>query len=121
MILPRYKATGQRGQWSARVEGVTYPCVHNFWVNYPVNRHEPMMYDDPGCNPDRPKWRKFIALLQTTQRAVLSQDKVTGKGVAFQRTGYLALYEIENLEFGLGFLRFRFSSTIAELFPRGRS
>ncbi|SRR5450759_3854821 len=77
MSLPRYKATGQRGQWSARVEGEMLPCVHDFWVK----RDEPnvMMYDDPGCDPDRPKWRKFIALLQTTKRAVLSQDKVTGK------------------------------------------
>ena len=119
MSLPRYKATGQRGQWSARVEGEMLPCVHDFWVK----RDEPnvMMYDDPGCDPDRPKWRKFIALLQTTKRAVLTQDKVTGKGAAFERKGYLALYEIENLEFGPGFLRFRFASTVAELFPREHS
>jgi len=114
MGLPRYKATGQRGQWSALVQGQRFPCVHDYWVK----RDQPnvMMYDDPGCDPDRPKWRKFIELLQNTKRAVLTQDDVIGKGPAFKRKSYLALYEIENLESGPGFLRFRFISTLAELF-----
>ena len=114
MALQRYKPTGRRGQWSAQVMGETLPCVHDFWVN----RDDPnvMKYYDPQCEPDRPKWRKFITLLQTTKRAVLTQDEVTGKGKAFVRKGYLALYEIEDMEFGPGFLKFRFSGTLAELF-----
>lgn len=109
--MPRFQAVGERGSWFAEVNGERVPCVHEHWVTRNKNG---MYYDDPGYSETGPKWPEFIRELKTLNRAVLTKDTFVPGG-AFERQGYIALFDINNVRIENDHLRFNFVARIAEL------
>jgi hypothetical protein len=113
MGVPKLKATGQRGSWFAEVDGESIPCGHKHWTR---NTRGSMVYDDPYFSPEtEAKWEPFVAALKAGKRVILTNDNVSDEGHAFERTGYIALYAIDNVEIVGENLRFRFIKRLAEL------
>lgn len=113
MGVPKLKATGQRGSWFAEVDGEFIPCAHKHWTRTAPGS---MTYDDPHFSPEtEAKWEPFVAALKAGKRAILTSDDVTNEGHAFERTGYIALYAIDDVEIVGENLRFRFTKRLAEL------
>jgi len=61
------------------------------------------------------KWDEFIAALKREKRAVLTRDEVSQDEKSFQRTGYIALFEIDHIEVTTAGLEFEFTKRLAEL------
>jgi hypothetical protein len=109
-MTAKLKVNGKRGSWFAEINGVSYPCVHRFWV---VQHGKSMTYSDPMPNPEDRHWPDFIAALQSQKKAILTEDESFDSGKGFNRTGYIALYEIDEIVKGTS-LRFRFVKRLAE-------
>jgi hypothetical protein len=108
MPIPTLKAHGARGSWFAELDGASVPCVHEYWT-------KKMVYDDPGCQPDHPKWVPFLAALEDGKRAILTLDKTSDGGKSFDRQSYIALFRIDDIQIADGHLRFRFVERLANV------
>lgn len=101
------KPTGTQGSWFATWKGVAYPCVHRHWAKPWPN------YDDPNVD-DRPQWPEFLRALQTGKKALLTKSDIpegeTGSG--WRRSGYVAIYAIDDVEVRDGHLTFQFSERL---------
>jgi hypothetical protein len=93
---------GQQGSWFAEWNGEKLPCVHERWTKgtWPE-------YVDPGVD-ERPEWGPFIAALSSSKKALLTTSDAPDDGGAWRRTGYTAVYEIENVRTEGNKLRFKF-------------
>jgi hypothetical protein len=100
-------AMGRRGSWFAKIEGKQIPCVHAHWKT----DHN---YNDPGYRQTGAKWPDFIGALETLKLAALTSD-IRPHGNTFRRTGYIALYKIDNVRIEGENLRFEFIEKIALL------
>ncbi len=98
--IPRFAtkvAKGSRGSWFATVDGNSYPCIHLRWLNGQT-RH----YRDEGYY-DYDKWPAFREAIETDKIVILTSGTVTGKdgrtkeGLNIERTGYIAMWRIENV------------------------
>ena len=103
--MQNVKIRGSQGSWEAQV---TYPdgrkeilpCVHqHFWKSGPSGPG----YDDPWT-PDLRKSAKFakhVELIRSKGRLILTADKIdrskTRDERFFERTGYIAVYNIDGL------------------------
>ncbi len=103
------KAIGSRGSWFATIDGEAFPCVHEYWWR------KGGFYHDPNARPEEGKWIEFIGALKTKKRAILTKDKVLDELLAFERLGYVALFEIDDVIVDGPNLTFRFGKRIAEL------
>lgn len=113
MAILNIKATGQRGSWFANVNGESVPCVHKHWTH---TARGSMTYDDPHYLPETDaKWGPFLGTLKALKRAILTSDDVFDDGHRFERTGYIALYEIDHVEIIGSHLRFQFVRRLANL------
>ena len=103
------KAIGRRGDWFATVDGETLPCVHQFWMH---GTH----YDDPHANPGEPIWDRLIEGIRTTRKVILTNDKAkTFAGLGFERTGYIAVFEVDDIEVEGTHLRFLITRRLKDL------
>jgi hypothetical protein len=94
--MARRKAVGERGSWFATVGDERLPCVHAHWVK--GTRHS-----DPGFLEGEGQWPALTSAIRDGKRVILTKDEpldAPGKksGVAFNRTGYIAVFEIDNVE-----------------------
>jgi len=105
--MGKRKAIGHRGSWFADVGGESLPCVHRYWWKNGE-------YHDPNFHSLDGQWSKLIDALKSKGRAILTNDDTPDKGNSFTRTGYIAVYEIEDVRIEDG-LRFRFVRKIEEL------
>ena len=110
-LLPRFKARGHRGSWFATVNGESLPCLHKYWLHWPV-------YDDPGIRAGERQSDQLVAALHSLGRAVLTEDEPKlkdGKVIGFKRTGYVAIFKVSDIELGQSALRLRFGDRLANL------
>jgi hypothetical protein len=103
------KVVGQHGSWFAKINGTSYPCVHRHWVKY----GKPMIYSDPVRDPKDRHWPEFLEALRSQKKVILTQDDTPDEGTNFTRTGYIALYAIEDVVMDTT-LRFRFVERLTE-------
>jgi hypothetical protein len=108
--MGKLKASGERGSWFATVNGKQLPCVHEHWWQ-PATRG----YLDPGAKPGQRIWDEYIDALKREKRAILTKDKVSKDEKSFERIGYTALFEIDQVEVTAAGLQFIFVKRIAEL------
>lgn len=97
---------GQRGSWFAEYGGKSLPCVHRHWFK----RHG---YDDPGAKQNDSTWDPFIAAIASEKLVILTSDDI-GKDGGFTRTGYIALWRVDNVRIEAGALRFQFTERLEE-------
>lgn len=108
-MTAKLKVSGKRGSWFAEIDGVSYPCVHKFWVHF----GRTMTYNDPIHDQQDRHWPEFLAALNSQKKAIPTEDETPDGGFSFARTGYIALYEIADIEKDTT-LRFRFLKRLAE-------
>lgn len=109
--MTKVKAIGRRGDWFARVQGDDddLPCVHQFWI-------KGLRYDDPHVVRGDPVWERLIDAIQTKRRVILTNDwPLTPDGRGFARTGYIAVFEVEEVEVDGTHLRFALKRRIKDL------
>jgi hypothetical protein len=73
----------------------------------------PRKYRDPEACPGERKWDEYIAALRTQKRAILTNDTVSESGT-FHRTGYIALFTIDDIAVTVNGLEFEFKDRIAD-------
>jgi hypothetical protein len=114
------KILGAQGSWEAKV---TYSdgrqeelaCVHkHYWKKDAAG----FFYEDPWTPQLRQtqKFAKHVDLIRSVQRVVLTTDNINeaknrGEGF-FERTGYIAVYKIEEFVLDDQSMRFRFKQRI---------
>ena len=96
---------GERGSWFAKWKGDDLPCVHRCWTKGTWPR-----YVDPGLTGS-PKWEPFIEALKRGL-AILTEDELDAAGMPVNRSGYVGLYRIENVEVCGNELRFDFTERL---------
>lgn len=101
------KANGQRGSWFATVKGEELPCVHEHWLKR-------SNYDDPSARPGIKKFDDLYNAIKEKKRVVLTKDNYLGDH-QFERTGYIAVFEVVGLEMDDNGLRFRMVRRLDEL------
>ena len=79
---------GHPGSWFADVDGERLPCVHDYWF-----KGKPMRYCDPHAANDG-KWVEFIEVMKSTRRVLNTRENEDGR-----RTGYICIFNIENVRF----------------------
>lgn len=107
MPLPRHKAVGERGSWFAEVNGERLPCFHRYWVKG--------AYHHSRGGDGSPQHRALVAAIRADPRIVLTSDRVGGDGSSFERTGYIAVFRIANIEADDHEIRFDLIERLAEL------
>ena len=100
----RRKARGQQGSWFAHVEDERYPCVHERFLTG-------LNYFDPAEGVPLPdEYAQAIA----NGSVILTRSKLTPSG-EHKRTGYIALYRIDDFAFDDGQLQFRLAERLEDL------
>jgi hypothetical protein len=111
--MTKLKATGTRGSWFATVDGEKLPCVHKFWW---VN---PSSYHDKDLMLSHPKAGPFVDAISSIKRVILTTgNPKSGKDrrvIGFQRTGYLAIWTVDDVAFVDDGLKFRFLHKVCDL------
>lgn len=105
------KVKGKRGSWFAGVDGETLPCVHEEW--YEWNAGKPY-YLDKGVKLGDRQWDEFINGIKNSKRVILTKDKWTENG-SFERLGYIAVWDIDNITVENNELRFDFAKRIKDV------
>src|SRR5690348_15743169 len=103
-----FKAIGERGSWFAVVDGRRIPCAHKYW--WKGRSH----YLDPGAKPGERQWDEYIEALRQGKEAILTNDDLLPNGT-FKRTGYIALFEIDDIRITNEGLEFGFKKKITSL------
>lgn len=98
------KPHGERGSWFASWEGKMLPCVHKHWW---TGRNG---YSDPYARPDDPKFKELVDSIRQCGRVILTSDTLLDGAHNFKRTGYIAIYDVANIEFDESGLRFEFTA-----------
>ena len=85
------------------------PCVHEHW-------YKKGLYHDPNAyRENHKKWDDLIASIKEKKRVILTNDKVTDEQKSFQRTGYIAIQEVDDVSVDGFYLTFRVTGRIANL------
>lgn len=108
--MKKWKAKGHRGSWFAELDGESLPCVHKHWM-------VGLTHNDPQVKPGDPQSDQLVAAIVQARRVILTNDNphVAERGTGFTRTGYVAEYGVDEIEFDSAGLRFRFVSRLREL------
>lgn len=109
----RKKAVGSRGSWFASVDGEQLPCVHRHWM-------KGMYHADPGYVEGESQWPALVSAIRAKKRVILTNDEAfpvseNKHGMGFTRTGYIAVFAVENIEADEGSLRFKLVERICDL------
>jgi hypothetical protein len=104
------KAIGIRGSWYAKVDGDLLPCVHRHWWVKDAR------YNDTGLKPSTHN-SDFVLKIREARKVILTNDKpyTPGSNKPFERTGYIAVWTVDDVEFDDTGLRFRFSEKVCDL------
>ena len=107
------KALGERGSWFAKVEGERLPCVHQHWVR--GQRHL-----DPNYDETDPKFVELVDEISRLKRVILTKDNVIHNsakksGIGFERTGYIAVFDVGDVSVGPEGLGFDLVKRVREL------
>lgn len=111
--MAKIRARGERGSWFADVNGERLPCVHRHWIT--GTRHS-----DPGYVEGEGQWPAFLDAIKSKQRVVLTNDDPISapekkSGLAFNRTGYIAVFKVGNIEADEIGLRFDLVERVCDL------
>ena len=87
-------AVGQQGSWFARYKGVQYPCVHNRYMNWKVQR-----YCD--ADPDQRIPSAYVEAIISRGRVLVTESNPDGS-----RHHYKGLLEVGNVQWENGTLSF---------------
>ncbi len=74
-----------------------------------------MTYLDLGAVLGDRKWDEYIAAIRKGGLVILTSDKREDDVQPFQRTGYIAVFEVSDVEAGQHGLSFRFTKRMREL------
>jgi hypothetical protein len=109
--IEKRKAHGIRGSWFATVDGITYPCVHDHWLD------KGKFYCDPHFNSNDKKFNEIYQALKEKNMCILTNDDVEqNSGIPkFTRNNYIALFKIKNVEAVDGDLKFELTERFKEL------
>jgi len=107
-MVPTKRARGERGSWFANVDGERLPCVHKYWVTG-------LHHCAKRASMNDPKHVELVEAVRSTGKVILTKDKVTGDGEAFERDGYIAVYRVDNLEWENDELEFDLVQKLAML------
>ena len=105
------RAVGSRGSWFAKVGGERLPCDHKYW--WPSGDQ----YNDTGLKPNA-QADELVAAIRSLKKVILTSDtpvRATDGTLAFERTGYIAIYAVEDIEYDGSGLRLRFVSRLEGL------
>jgi hypothetical protein len=102
--VSKLKAKGSRGSWFAEVDGERLPCVHEHWA-----RKWPD-YNDPGIKPGGRKENEYIDAIKNGTVILTTDDVVSQEPFRFSRTGYVAIYTVEDVTADDSGISFRFVS-----------
>lgn len=105
--LPLYKAVGRRGSWFAEANGELLPCFHKYWLKGLLHHSK--------RGGGSVKHRGLIDAISADPRVIVTTDRVAGDGDGFERTGYVAIYEIADIDADDDEIRFRLTKKIADL------
>lgn len=113
MAIPTIKVAGKRGSWFADADGEPIPCVHEYWTHSIGGK---LIYDDPNYNvAEANKWSDLLVGLRTKRLAILTEDQTKDGGKNFERTGYIGLFTIGDIDTSGGSLRFQFLKRVANI------
>ena len=106
LVKSMLKPKGHQGSWFADWNGEHLPCVHERWTKgtWPE-------YVDPGVD-DRPEWTSFVAALRNGKKALLTTSDIPEDGGPWRRSGYTAVYAIDDVRIEGNELRFKFVQRI---------
>jgi hypothetical protein len=120
--MEKVRIKGSQGSWEAEVryeDGHTeiLACLHDhFWRNTPDGPY----YNDPWTPELRTtaKFLKHVEVIKSTGRVIMTSDKIDpskerGAAGYFTRTGYIAVFTIDNFVLDEDSMRFRFVRRIA--------
>ncbi len=106
--LPQRRAIGARGDWFARVDGERLPCVHKLWWK----NGRPPTYNDTEIRSS-PKADEFFEAIKRLKRVILTAEK--SECVGLERASYIAIYDVDDVEFDANGLRFKFKKRLVDL------
>lgn len=108
MKLPTYKAVGVRGAWFAKVNGERLPCVHQYWIK--GTKYRAIRTVQNGAND-----KALVSAIKGLKKVVVTKDDVFDEGCEFWRTGYVAVFSIDNIDWRGGELTFDLIERLADL------
>ena len=85
---------GARGSWFAVWQGDKLPCIHKCWVKAEAGH---LHYCDPEVS-DEWEWPAFIEAIEEKRRVILTEDVVDQNGFPKKRKGYIAIFQVDNIE-----------------------
>ncbi len=111
--LKASKAIGERGSWFAIVGNERLPCCHAHWVK---GTH----HNDPGYIAGVKQWDELLAAIAANKKVILTKDGPKPdpdkkSGMAFDRIGYIAIFEVANVEADTIGLRFDLTNRLSDL------
>ncbi len=111
--MVKVKAIGERGSWFAKVDGERLPCVHQYWV-------KGLHHCDPGFGSGERQWDELFRSIVELKRVILTKDEPIAapdrkSGFLFNRTGYIAVYSVANIEADDRGLRFDLTGRLCDL------
>jgi hypothetical protein len=111
--MSQIKIKGTRGSWFARAGNEILPCVHKEWF-MPKDSHHPYPhYADAGVKVGEKQWDALIAGIKASKKVILTNDRWS-ETKNFVRTGYIAIWNVDNIVVTNGMLYFDFIKRVAE-------
>lgn len=106
--MDKQVAHGFRGDWFAQVGDEYLPCVHAHWWSG-------KSYSDPHARPGDPQFERLVRSIKELGRVILTTDITPDEGQSFQRTGYVAVFEVTSPILDQDGLRFTFTKRVYNL------
>ena len=105
---PQYKVKGERGSWFANVNGERLPCVHQYWIT--GTQHRSFRTIQNGA-----KDLALVKAIRELKKVVVTTDIVFDEGCEFERTGYVGVFAVDNVDWRRGELVFDLVERLADL------
>jgi hypothetical protein len=105
---PKAKAIGERGSWFASVDGERLPCVHHYWIK---GTH----HCAPRVSQNSKKDVELVRAIRANHKVIVTTDRVIDEGLGFERTGYVAVFAVENVNWKGGELSFDLKERLVDL------
>lgn len=111
--MSKVKAIGERGSWFATVDGERLACVHKHWIS---GTH----HCDPGYLEGESQWPELLESIKRTEKVIVTKDDLIPQpdkksGMAFSRTGYIAVFSVANIEADEIGLKFDLTGRLCDL------
>jgi len=108
-MIPK-KAKGSIGSWFATVDGESLPCVHKHWWVKTARYNDHLLRSSPQAD-------EFVAAIREKKRVILKISKPNSEAnpVPFKHVEYVAVWEVDNIDFDENGLRFQFIKSLVPL------